>query len=195
MAILLKTPINPHSLIPSSPPVMSLDNLYNPPPPPLGATCYLMDLVVNGRRPRRSNGTIALTRRQSSTPHGQSTQSDSTTQLLSAEIEDAQPPANLSYDSPTATRYSKEVLLDVCKALSDSEATSDDVSRLFSENWNPSQANGTHRGWGKTHEGRDNHGPYACWEAGGSVQPISFEEMTEVERNVSSLKCSCCQVC
>ena len=137
-------------------------------------------------RPRRPNGAI-LSRRQSSTPHGQSSQSDLTTQPPAAETDEAQLQPNSSYESAADTRYSKEALLDICKGLPDSDAANNDVSRLFSEAWHPGQSNGTQRGWGKTHDGRDNHGPYVCWESSGSVQPISFEEMTEVERNVGSL--------
>ncbi|KAG0652772.1 GYF domain-containing mpd2 [Hyphodiscus hymeniophilus] len=131
---------------------------------------------------RRSNGAI-LSRRQSSTVHGQPSQSDSSSQATAPEMEDPQPQANPSYESPADIRYTKEALLDICKALPSSDAANSDVSRLFFESWNPGQSNGAHRGWGKTHDGRDNHGPYTCWESNGSVQPISFEEMTELERN------------
>lgn len=145
--------------------------------------------IAKKARPRRSNGAI-LSRRQSSTPHGQSSQSDSTNQLPGTEIEDPQADpqqqANPSSELSTDTRYSKDELLDIYKAQSSVGAANSDVSRLFSDGWNPGQSNGTHRGWGKTHDGRENHGPHVCWESNGSVQPISLVEMTEVERNVSS---------
>ena len=148
---------------------------------------YFFKISAKLHRPRRSNGAI-LSRRQSSTPHGQALQADLTTQVPAAETEDYQPQANPSYESPTDTRYSREVLLDIYKTLPYSEETNIDVSRLFSEGWDPSQSNGTHRGWGKPHDHRDNHGPYACWEPSGSVHPISLEEMTDVERNVGFLR-------
>ena len=145
----------------------------------------LADLTKN--RPRTQRNGAILSRRQSSTPHGQSSQSDSTIQPLSAETQDAQPQVNPSFEPSTDTRYSKEMLLDILKAQASSDETNSDVSRLFSETWNPGHSNGTNgRGWGKSHDGRDNHGPNICWESSGSVQPISLEEMTEVERNVSS---------
>lgn len=138
-------------------------------------------------RPRRSNGAI-LSRRQSGTTHGQSSQYDSTIQPPIAESQapqpqDPQPQTNPHSEASADTRYSKEMLLDIYKTLPSSDAVKSDVSRLFSEAWNPGHANGTLRGWGKTHDGRENIGPYICWESSGSVQPISFEEMTEEERN------------
>jgi PERQ amino acid-rich with GYF domain-containing protein len=143
--------------------------------------------VANEARPRRSNGAI-LSRRQSSTPHGPSSQSESTIRPPSAETQDPQPQLNPSYEPSTEARYSKEALLEIYKSTQTSDAANVDVSRLFTETWNPNQSNGANgRGWGKSHDSRDNHGPYISWEPNGSVQPISLEEMTEVERNVSSL--------
>ena len=41
-------------------------------------------------------------------------------------------------------------------------------------------------GWGKGPDTRDhNNGPDICWDQGGQIQPISLEEMTPIEREVS----------
>ncbi|KAK6586727.1 hypothetical protein PZA11_000017 [Diplocarpon coronariae] len=50
--------------------------------------------------------------------------------------------------------------------------------------WNPDSSNSTNGrgGWGKSSESRDNYGPEVCWNRSGDSLPISFEEMSEVEK-------------
>jgi PERQ amino acid-rich with GYF domain-containing protein len=144
-----------------------------------------MDIAEN-TRPRRSNG--AILRRQSNAPLDQSSQPEPTVETRSAETQDVQPPVHPSHETFIDPRYTKDRLLDIYKAQQNSDAPSRDVSNLFVGNWDPGHLNGTNgRGWGKSHDGRDSHGPTVCWDANGSVQPIGLEEMSDVERSVSSL--------
>jgi PERQ amino acid-rich with GYF domain-containing protein len=155
---------------------VSLDDLENP--------ASLLDVAkwAHNNRPRRSNGAI-LSRRQSSTPYGQS---ESTIQTPSAEVQDPQTQPNTSYEASTDTRYSKEALLEIYKASRNSDSTENSVSRLFTDTWDPGHSNGTNgRGWGKTHDGRENQGPNVCWDTNGSVEPISLQDMTDAEKTVS----------
>lgn len=155
------------------------------PPRPIGGHTSLMDIAEN-TRPRRSNG--AIFRRQSTNVTEPSSQAEPAVQTPSAETQDVQPPVNPSYEPSTDLRYTKAEILDIHKAQLNSDAPRRDVSNLFVGNWDPGHSNGTNgRGWGKGHDGRDNHGPNICWDTNGSVQPIGLEEMSEVERSVSAL--------
>lgn len=62
----------------------------------------------------------------------------------------------------------------------------DNVKRLYVNNWNPEQSNGsTGRGWGKGADARDaSNGPEVCWDQSGEVKPISPEGMSEAEKAV-----------
>ena len=167
---------------------MSVDDLENPAssstPPPTEEIVSVVDNanLVHNNRPRRSNGAI-LSRRQSSTPYGQS---ESTIQTSSAEAQDSQPQANTTYEASTDTRYSKEALLEIYKVSRNSDSAENDVSRLFTDTWDPGHSNGTNgRGWGKSHDSRENQGPNVCWDTNGSVEPISLQEMTDAEKIVN----------
>jgi PERQ amino acid-rich with GYF domain-containing protein len=85
-------------------------------------------------------------------------------------------------------RFSKNKLLDIYKSQQDTDQSSNDVTRLFMDNWDPAQTNGSNgRGWGKSSDTRDqNYGPEVCWDQSGQVQPINLEEMSELEKMVSS---------
>jgi PERQ amino acid-rich with GYF domain-containing protein len=83
-------------------------------------------------------------------------------------------------------RFSKEQLLDIYKSQQSSEAPTKDVSSLYANGWDPGHSNGANgRGWGKSTDGRDTHGPHICWDDNGNIPLISLQEMTELERNVS----------
>lgn len=168
---------------------MHLDNLRTTPPPPRGGFALsLLDYAKSSRRQRSNrstNGTLTF-RRSSTTPYGssQSSQVDPTIQTSSAATQESQPQTNASY-GPTDSRYSKTSLLDLFKAQQNSEVANKDVSSLFTNSWDPGHSNGANgRGWGKSHDGRDTQGPDVCWDSNGSVQPISLEEMTELEKSV-----------
>ena len=142
--------------------------------------------ITENIRPRRSNG--AILRRQSNAPLDQSSQAEATAQTPSVDAQDIQPAVYPSHDTSIDPRYTKDRLLDIYKAQQSADAPSRDVANLFVGNWDPGHSNGTNgRGWGKSHDARDSHGPTVCWDANGSVHPIGLEEMSEVERSVSSL--------
>jgi PERQ amino acid-rich with GYF domain-containing protein len=86
-------------------------------------------------------------------------------------------------------RFSKNKLLDIYRTQQDTDQSNNDVTRLFMNNWDPAQSNGTNgRGWGKSNDTRDqNYGPEVCWDQSGQVQPIGLEEMSELDRMVSWL--------
>jgi PERQ amino acid-rich with GYF domain-containing protein len=83
-------------------------------------------------------------------------------------------------------RFSKNKLLDIYRTQQDTDQSNNDVTRLFMNNWDPAQSNGTNgRGWGKSNDTRDqNYGPEVCWDQSGQVQPIGLEEISELERMV-----------
>lgn len=85
-------------------------------------------------------------------------------------------------------RFSKEQLLDIYRSQQSSEAPAKDVSSLYVDGWDPGHSNGANgRGWGKSTDGRDTHGPHICWDDNGSIPLLSLQEMSELERNVSHL--------
>lgn len=86
-------------------------------------------------------------------------------------------------------RFSKDKLLDIYRTQQETDQSNNDVTRLFMNNWDPTQSNGTNgRGWGKSNDTRDQtYGPEVCWDQSGQVHPISLEEMSDVERMVSCL--------
>jgi PERQ amino acid-rich with GYF domain-containing protein len=183
--LLYNTPQNHHHSFARTKTIMAWDNLQNSSPRPIGGYTSLVDIAKKDR-PRRTNG--AIFRRQSNAPTDTSSQAEPAVQTPSAETQDVQPPVNPSYESSTDPRYTKDRILDIFKTQQNSDAPRRDVSNLYVGNWDPGHSNGTNgRGWGKSHDGRDNHGPTVCWDANGSVQPIGLEEMSEVERSVSFL--------
>ena len=108
-------------------------------------------------------------------------------QPSNTETQDLSTQAISSQEPSADTRYSKDAFIDIYKAQENSDTTSSQLLRLLSDSYNPGQSNGTNGrgGWGKSHDGRDNHGPYACWDASGSVQPIGLQEFTDDEKDVS----------
>lgn len=90
-------------------------------------------------------------------------------------------------DSSLPQRYSREDLLAIRNMQQDSRVQQPDVSTLFVSGWNPGHANGiSSRGWGKPAESHVlPQEPDMCWEAMGSTKPISLQEMTMEEREVS----------
>ncbi len=148
-------------------------------------------------RPRRENrgpnGTLTL-RRSSTTPHSTVSQqiglADTSISLSSSDAsfgQSQQQYINQSAELSSEGRFSKNKLLDIYRSQQDTDQLGNDVTRLFMNNWNPAQSNGTNgRGWGKSNDTRDqNYGPEVCWDQSGQVQPIGLEEMSEVERMVS----------
>ncbi len=99
-----------------------------------------------------------------------------------------------SSESFAESRYTKDKILEIYRSRQTPDDGNDDVSRLFVNNWDPSQANGsTARGWGKSSDTRDHtYGPEICWDQSGQVQPIGLEEMTALERTVSSRYATFC---
>ncbi|KAL2267944.1 hypothetical protein VTJ83DRAFT_5221 [Remersonia thermophila] len=95
-------------------------------------------------------------------------------------------PSTTPYNtSNSLLRYTKEELLDIYKNSFDSSLV--DTSSLLMPTWNPTpQINGTQaRPWGKTSD--SSHAPQdpsACWDADGTVKPISLEEMSAEEREM-----------
>lgn len=83
-------------------------------------------------------------------------------------------------------RFSKEQLLDIYRSHQASDFPAKDVSSLYANGWDPGHSNGANgRGWGKTSDGRDTHGPHICWDDNGSVPLMSLQEMTDLEKTVS----------
>jgi PERQ amino acid-rich with GYF domain-containing protein len=120
----------------------------------------------------------------------QSTQADHSTPLSGQDsvFGQSQQYANHGIDSVSDSRISKSKLLDIYRMQQASDEAAGDVSRLFVNNWDPGHSNGTNgRGWGKSNDTRDqNHGPEVCWDQSGQIRPIGLEEMSELEKAVSS---------
>ncbi|KAF7866732.1 hypothetical protein EAF04_005574 [Stromatinia cepivora] len=144
------------------------------------------------RRDNRStNGSGTLTfRRSSNAPHTLSAQVDNLPAQSLEVSEDLPHQQTQSYEPsvPADLRYPKSHLLDLYqkhREAKDSGARNGDVSRLYVEGWNPGQSNGTNgRAWGKVTDGRETHGPDACWDMTGNQRPVSLEEMTEEEKTL-----------
>ncbi|KAJ4289353.1 kinesin-like protein [Collariella sp. IMI 366227] len=88
------------------------------------------------------------------------------------------------FDATTGLRYSRAELLDIYQHQY--EPSKIDTSGLLMSTWNPAQPNGVQpRPWGKTsdspHVPQD---PSVCWDANGSVKPVSFEDMSVEERDM-----------
>lgn len=144
------------------------------------------------RENRSTNGSGTVTfRRSSNAPHTLSAQADNLPAQSLEVSEDLPHQQTQSYEPsvPADLRYPKPHLLDLYqkhREAKDSGARNGDVSRLYVEGWNPGQSIGTNgRAWGKVTDGRETHGPDACWDMTGSQRPVSLEEMTEDEKIVS----------
>lgn len=97
-------------------------------------------------------------------------------------------PQPAALDSSDPPRYTKEELLEIYK--SNVESSQVDTSGLFMPSWNPAHVNGSgsqSRAWGKStdspHQPQD---PSVCWDADGTVKPISLEDMSPEEREMFS---------
>jgi PERQ amino acid-rich with GYF domain-containing protein len=145
--------------------------------------------AVNPHRSRRdnrtANGTLTL-RRTSTNPFAASQQPSVETAATTPSSEVPQPSAIANYESQLDSRYSKNKLLDLYKSQSQPESTNGDVTRLYTNNWDPTQTSTSNgRGWGKLADTRDNsHGPDVCWDQSGQVQPIGLEEMSALEKSL-----------
>lgn len=85
-------------------------------------------------------------------------------------------------------RFSKEQLLDIYRSHQTSEFPAKDVSSLYVNGWDPGHSNGANgRGWGKSGDGRETHGPHICWDDNGSVPLLSLQEMSDLEKAVGLL--------
>ncbi|KAL2020629.1 hypothetical protein VTK56DRAFT_8119 [Thermocarpiscus australiensis] len=134
----------------------------------------------------RSNGTRTF-RRASTTPFNQSAIASASDAPQHPATDNPPLPANTpsaAVDSPSSLRYTKEELLDIYK--NNVESSPVDASGLYMPNWNPAHVNGGHsRPWGKStdspHVPQD---PSVCWDADGTVKPISLEEMSQEEREM-----------
>ncbi|OAA65175.1 gyf domain containing protein [Niveomyces insectorum RCEF 264] len=132
------------------------------------------------REGRPANGTMTF-RRTSTAPSSQQSQaaSDATT---SATAPSASEPQSALPDLPPfdgSLRYSREQLLGIYKAT---PVESIDVANLFVSGWNPSQANGATRGWGKSSEGTVPQDPTVCWDSNGRAKLMGLQEMTAEEK-------------
>ncbi|ESZ93811.1 hypothetical protein SBOR_5806 [Sclerotinia borealis F-4128] len=145
------------------------------------------------RDTRSTNGSGTLTfRRSSNAPHTLSAQAENLPTHSTEASEDGSQQPTQSYEpsAPADLRYPKAHLLDLYqkhREAKDSGARNGDVSRLYVEGWNPGQSNGTNgRAWSKVPDGRETHGPDACWDMSGNQRPVSLEEMSEEQRTLFS---------
>lgn len=144
-------------------------------------------LTVNISRSRRdgrsANGTLTL-RRTSTTPLSQTPQppasADNAVQLPGLE---QSPVAQQTTYELSPARYSKEELL----AMSQFPRSRENVSRLFSNGWDPDQVNaGGSRAWGKSNENHVPQEPGACWDEHGDSVPLGLQPLTAEEKEVRS---------
>jgi hypothetical protein len=95
----------------------------------------------------------------------------------------AEGPSTQTFETQTAPSYGSNRVIDLFRRQ---DASSVDVSDLYTENWEPGHTNGTNgRGWGKAVDGRETNGPDMCWDTTGKVEPFSLDEKTELEKAVS----------
>ena len=98
------------------------------------------------------------------------------------------------------SRYSKDQLLDIYKALRDSGILGKNLADYFVADWDPHLASPTTNGgaWGKRDDHRNNHsssthhkdnhvGPEICWDHGGQVEPLGLLVMPDDEKEVCLL--------
>lgn len=136
------------------------------------------------RENRPASGTLTL-RRTSTTPFAQSSGENASIPNTASELSGVSQSVS-GYEPVADYRLSKEALLQIYRNQEESGAFNTDVSDLYENGWNPGQTSATNgrSGWGKVNDNRDNHGPDVCWDVNGDVRPISFEDMSEEEKNV-----------
>lgn len=138
-------------------------------------------------RNARSNGTAVLQlgggRRSSTALHNSTSQPDTASPAPASEAHMSQVGGQPMLDQPMDNRFSKEQLLDIYRSQHASDFPTKDVSSLYVNGWDPGHSNGANgRGWGKSGDGRDTHGPHICWDENGSVPLMSLQEMTDLEK-------------
>ncbi|KUJ16176.1 uncharacterized protein LY89DRAFT_685214 [Mollisia scopiformis] len=136
------------------------------------------------RRENRPTNGIATFRRPSSTPFAQSTsQAEPPLPTPTTETPISHQPSTTLEQPTDSCRYSRNFLLDIFQQQKESGALKDDISHLYAESWNPEQSSAANgRGWGRSTDGRDNHGPEVCWNKNADTEPMAMQEMTEEER-------------
>lgn len=93
------------------------------------------------------------------------------------------------------SRYSKDQLLDIYKALRESGVLGKNIADYFIADWDPHVATPTANGfWGKREEQRNNHshphhkdnhaGPEVCWDHDGQMEPLGLIDMPDDEKEV-----------
>lgn len=101
--------------------------------------------------------------------------------------------SGLRNGATSESRYSKEQLLNVYKALRESGNLGKSLADYFVADWDPHVATPTANGaWGKRDDQhqhhphhKDNHsGPEVCWDHGGQMEPLGLMGMTDDEKEV-----------
>ena len=83
------------------------------------------------------------------------------------------------------TRYSKEQLLEIYRAQSETGAFDDQLPSLLTEGWAPGAHGSSVNGWGRKEEVREGHaGADVCWQHDGMVQPLGLLPLDEDEKEV-----------
>ncbi|EFX02117.1 gyf domain containing protein [Grosmannia clavigera kw1407] len=127
------------------------------------------------REGRSTNGTLTF-RRPITTPSNQAPQTASdVSSALPPLVTETLPAQSPSHPTDRSLRYSRDHLLDLFQANGNESA---DASNLFVSGWNPTQVNGTARGWGKSLDGTVPQDPTVCWDAAGSIKPIGLQDMS-----------------
>ena len=125
-------------------------------------------------------------RRSSTALHNSTSQPDTASPAPTSEAHMSQVGGQPVLDQPMDNRFSKDQLLDIYRSQHASDFPTKDVSSLYVNGWDPGHSNGANgRGWGKSGDGRDTHGPHICWDENGSVPLMSLQEMTDLEKAVS----------
>ena len=97
--------------------------------------------------------------------------------------------ASYSRSSGADCRYSKDQLLDFYRTQADTQTTHINIADLYVGGWNPEISTSANNDtWVRRDEQREVYGPEVCWDASGSVEPLSLREMTEEEKEVF-IKC------
>ncbi|KAE8442572.1 hypothetical protein EG329_003059 [Mollisiaceae sp. DMI_Dod_QoI] len=144
---------------------------------------------IRARRENRTTNGLVSFRRPSSTPFAQSTsQGDPPLSTPTTETPLSHQPSTTFEQGAENYRYSREFLLGIYQQQKESGALKDDISHLYAENWNPEQSSATNgrSGWGRSTDGRDNHGPEVCWNKNADTEPLAMHEMTEDEKMLFS---------
>ena len=86
----------------------------------------------------------------------------------------------------TESRYSKDQLLDLFRTQETDGFSNTNVNDFFVDGWSPGALNGTSNGgWGKRDDNKEAAGPDICWDPEGTINPISLQQMSEEEKEVT----------